>query len=466
MGEATDIPAEIARVDEGDAAWFSGRRLAGLRAWRDVVDATKGDPRPEARAAEAMARLRLLRGASVYAPAVHGPKIERALDACPWEQAWCRLAEVDYQLFAPMGIGHREEALALVDQGALAALPVREASRRAILTGAPVPDAADALGDALRDGPAWEPGPWVLGVGVRFGPPIGAGIGVHYLNRDVLRRGIWVDVDGYVAFRGLGVSGFAVGAGPVAPVVRVVGGRYPLWDVADGAYDIVDTWRVAPGVGFGRRVRVEVGPLYRTDHVTEGAWAGHGAWGSVGVDLRGDPIFAPPLTGTAEDGAAALGGAVLPGAGERVGVVLSGAVEAALPKVATAPRVGGVAEVRGYAPLGGGVLAARLRGEGAVGDMPAYRLPTVGGPNVLRGARPGELRALWTLASDIEWRRTIVGPLRAAAFVSGAWVDGPHGGGGLGVRLMLEPKGYNTLRLDAAVSDTAMGVYLAWGEAF
>jgi hypothetical protein len=94
------------------------------------------------------------------------------------------------------------------------------------------------------------------------------------------------------------------------------------------------------------------------------------------------------------------------------------------------------------------------------------RLPTVGGPNVLRGARLGELRAPWTLATDIEWRRMIVGPVRFAAFASGAWVDGPHGSVGVGARLMLEPRGYNTLRFDVAVSDTANGIYLVWGEAF
>ena len=460
------IPPEISGIDEGDRAWFAGRRLEGLRAWRDVRDMTRGDPRPEARAAEAMARLRLLRGASVYAAAIHGPKVEKALEACPWENAWCRLAEVDYHLFAPNGIRDPRAAHALLDAGALAALPDREGTRRALFDGVALPTATDALGDALRDGPAWEPGPWVLGVGVRFGPPIGVGLGLHYLNRDVLRRGIWVDLDGYVAFRGYGVSGFAIGSGVVAPIVRVAGGRFPLWGADIGAYEGIDVWRVAPGVGVGRRVRVEGGPLFRTDALLGSVWAGHGAWGALGVDLRREPIFGRPLTGAAQEATERLGGAVLPGSGERAGVALLGQVEVAAPPFADGWRLGGVVELRGYTPLLAGVLATRVRVEGTLGDQPAMRLPTVGGPNVLRGARLGELRAPWTLATDIEWRRMILGPVRFAAFASGAWVDGPHGSVGVGARLMLEPRGYNTLRLDVAVSDTANGIYLVWGEAF
>jgi hypothetical protein len=147
---------------------------------------------------------------------------------------------------------------------------------------------------------------------------------------------------------------------------------------------------------------------------------------------------------------------------------LYASAEWAIPPLADYSRLGDVAEIRVWTAAGRGVVAARVRGEAAWGDHPEVREPTVGGPYVLRGAQYGEHVGPQTLAADLEVRHPIAGALWLAVFTDGAVIagDGPHGGGGGGLRFVLPPAPQNTVRLDAAVTDIGWGIYAAWGEAF
>jgi hypothetical protein len=436
-----DVPAAIAAIDDGDRAWFAGDRRTGVREWRSALDLA--DDSPAGHAAEVMARIRLLRAGSTLSPLWQGPKLEKAATACwtgtAWDGPWCTLAAADYDLLAPPGVGDRDRGLAAA-RSVADVLPERAASREAWVSGDTTALAAmdprDGLGDALVHGRVSEPGPTVIGVGVLAGPASGLGLGVHLVDRDVLRQRHLLAVDAWVAQRGFGGALTVSTAGTVGAALHASGAREPWFD--GDAWRLVDSARIAPGVVVRPpKTTVEAGPLARWDaDPGEKLAAGHGAWASAHVR---------PLPALRLD---AFG-------------------EVAVPMVADYARHGGIGEVTVQEPAWDGAIATRLRGEAAtVGpDIPEVRTPTVGGADVLRGARAGELRGPWTLAADLELREPLRGPLWGAWFVDGAVVDGAgaHGGGGVGLR-WVQGGADGTIRLDAAVTDVGWGIYVGWGE--
>lgn len=440
----TPTPALVA-LEAGDAAYFAGDRRDGVRGWREAL--ARADDSPAGRAAEVMARLRLLRAGTTLSPLWQGPRIERALAACT-TGAWCRLAAVDYDLFAPEGIGDRDRGLAAA-RSLAGELPAHAASRVAWATGDPAPVRAvaeaerDGLGRAIVAGLAPEPGPAVIGVGVLAGPPAGIGAGVRWVDVDVGRIGVRVTADAFVARRAAGLAAAIETPGTVGAVASVQALRWPWWD--GDAYTPVDTARLAPGaVVRAGRARLQAGPLLRWD-ADPVPVAGHGGWWATSLDMRRAGRARAPT-----------------------GLWLGVSGEVSDPLLADYARVGVVGDARVYLGLGAGVVATRARGEGAMGAFPDIRRPTVGGSDVLRGARYGELRGDFTVAGDVEVRHPVVGPLWGAAFATGAAVEGrgAHAGGGVGVRLVLPPEPRNTLRLDVAATDVGWGVIVAWGEAF
>ena len=433
-------PTEALRaVDDGDQAFFSGHRAEGARSWRRAR--ALADDTPEGHAAEAMARLRLMHEGPTIAALFAGPRIDRALAACA-SGPWCALAQVDYALLAPPGIGDAAAGLDLA-RGLAGDLPASAASRLALggdltaLSALPA-DERDGLGTALASGHAWDPGPWLLGVGVAAGPSMGLGGALKVFTPDFARQGVAVDVGGFVATRG---AGFELSARGSWAEVSAFAERSALWHANDPAsYDRLWTVRVAPGVGHAvGKLRVDGGPELRWVGPIGDVVAMHGLWLNAAVDLRGKQ-----------------GGGVWFGAEQQVASRL----------VADVDRYDVVGEARGYWPLGRVVVAGWLRGEGALGDAPDFLLPTIGGPCVFRGARPGVLRAPWTVVATAEARVHVVGPLELAAFAEGADVAGLHIGGGGGVRVLLPPVPHATLRVDGAYTDVGGSLYVAWGEAF
>jgi len=241
----------------------------------------------------------------------------------------------------------------------------------------------------------------------------------------------------------VGGGGYLEPAGRVGAVLSGHASRTRWWDGT--GWVPVDSARVQPGVVLRLGpVAARAGPLVRWETDQGEVFAGHGAWASARVDGRTWRSGRP--------------------AGVWVGV----GGELALSPIADYARQGGWVDLRAYQPAGKGVLAGRVRGEGALGEMPAIRLPTVGGSSVLRGARPGSLRGRWTAAAEAELRYPVWGPLWVAAFGGGAAVEGSgiHPGGGAGVRWVLPPQPRNTVRLDLGVTDVGVELVVAYGEAF
>ena len=450
---ALTVSPGLSSLADGDRAWFAGDRRVAVAAWRDAVDSGEA-------AAEAMARLRLLMFTGNWGMAVHGPRIDRALAACPADDPWCLLALVDFHLLAPAEVG---ADLALADElarGLEAELPGPAMARQLMMRSDP--DALDRLGSQPRDGlgdglvasggePPPYQGTWLLGLGLVGGPGVGFGGGLHFVHPDLFYGGHRLGVEAGATSRGsawLAASGasagrlYGYGDGSIARWVQ------DLW-VDDSAVE----WKVegaqaalGPGVQL-EHLRLSVGGRTRWDRVDGQALAGHG-----------------PELGFALDHRRGWGAT-------RRGWYLGSSWRSALVALGSDyDHLSGQAEARGY--LAGPwttVVAGRVLGSRALVDgAPWYLLPSAGGAEILRGAPAGRYRGRSLAAADLEWRRMIAGPLEGAAFACGAWVQdsGWHPGGGLGLRLLMPPRQLNVVRLDFAVSDAGWAVTTGWGEVF
>lgn len=450
FAEAAAPTPALQAVDDGDRAWWGGDRALGVRRWREAAELADGSP--EGHAAALMAHLRLMNAGTTLSPLVHGRAITRAVDGCyegdVTRGAWCRLAVADYWLMAPPPTGDRDTAVQIA-RSLLSELPGPAASRLALAGDrAPLealaPDQRDGLGEALLAGPEWTPGPTVVGLGFLAGSPTGIGLGLHLDSADVGRKQVRLTADAFGAWRAAGLTGSLETPGAVGFGVDAALLRWPWWD-GEG-FVPVDTARVAAGPIFRKGgVKVEAGPLARWDVDGGDTIAGHGFWTSAAFTTRWNGWFGPlDLRATAGS-------------------------EVALPPLADYGRAGGPLQLAVSRPLGPGVVAARIRVEQVFGDaVPDVRLATVGGAYVLRGARYGELRGERTTAADLELRQPLWRPMWCALFADAAAVEGEgtHGGGGVGLRMVLPPEPRNTIRLDLGVTDVGWGVYVAWGEAF
>jgi hypothetical protein len=448
---AAEASPGLAALSEGDRAWMLGERPAAVAAWRRAASS-------EEPAAEAMARLRLLRYSGNLGMAVHGPRIDRALRGCDGADPWCRLASVDYHLLAPSQVGADVAEARALAQALEATLP-GPAGARLVMLGERGAEALegldlDGLGEGLLDSggelPAY-PGTWLLGLGLMGGPGLGFGGGLRFVHPDLFLRGHRLGVDVGGTSRG---SFWAAAAGASAGTVHgwgdASGSRWiwDLWDEDEVSATTVEGAQgaVGPGLRWGK-LRLELGGRWRWDRLDGSA--------AVGVGPEGSLIL---------DGREGRGSA-------RRGWYLGTSWESALAGLGSGyEHLGGAVEARGY--QGGpweSVLAGRVMGERAfVEGVPWYLEPSAGGMDVLRGAPAGRYRGRSLGAVDLEWRRMIAGGLEGVLFGCGAWVEGTglHPGGGVGLRLMMPPAEQNVVRLDLGVSDAGWAVTTGWGEVF
>lgn len=108
------------------------------------------------------------------------------------------------------------------------------------------------------------------------------------------------------------------------------------------------------------------------------------------------------------------------------------------------------------------------------GQVPFYRLNTLGGGALLRGIFEGRFRDRDLAAAQVEYRSPAYGRLSGAAFAGlGAVSPGSdyqlkdaHWAAGLGARVLVNRQRNVNIRLDAGVSKDDYGVYFSLGEAF
>lgn len=409
-------------LDAGDAAWMAGDRGQAKASWKEAAEAE--DP-----AVRAMAELRLLRVSGNLGWMVHGPRADDALIDCPARDPWCDLAEADLDLtLRDLGLGGDVEHALHLTERAAASLPGPAAARQAW---------------AAQPWPS-GPGTWALGLGVIAGPGLGVGGALRLVQPDLGWRAIRLELSAVGTSRGagsLGLSWRTPGAHPAAGSLGLSRSVVDLYE--DGARRSLTVDQVsATATPILRRDRLAVygGPLFRLDR--EQDWqAGHGVLAGASLDLRTQGL-GPYARASGELSLAdyAYGRATL--------------------------------DLRESLQVGPPVLAARLlldavplRDE----DTPAWRLPAVGGADVLRGAPAGYYRGEALAAGALELRQGLGPTWELVAFGEAALVAGTgglHPGGGLGVRARLPPRPDNTVRLDLGFTDGGWGLVAGWGETF
>lgn len=440
VAQATDRDT----LDAADRAWATGDRRAARDGWRSAE--TSADP-----AVRAQAAVRMLWVSGNLGMAVHGPRADRALAACPPDAPWCLIAEADYELIlAELGLPGDATWAARASEQAAPELPLEAAARLVWAGAAPLESLPEgpAVSDALARGAGtWGggPGTWVLGLGVVGAPGLGVGGTVRLLQPDLLWRAWRLDAGVAATTRQVLVGSVSlVTPGAVWARAHLGGGRRPfdVYDAAGGRS--TSMWQtaeaqVAPGLRSGRW-ELWAGPLARVDVLGGPLLHGHG--GAGGVARTDGPLRVSFQTeGAAVDYAHVLS----------------------------------VADLRWTSAVPGGTGALWLRGEVApLATSPTFRLPVAGGGTLLRSPPAGRFRAPGLVGAVAEWRSRPWGVWGVAAFVEGAWVQDPalsltenlHGGGGGGLRLHLPPRPHNTVRLDLAAGDAGWGLTAGWGEAF
>lgn len=133
-------------------------------------------------------------------------------------------------------------------------------------------------------------------------------------------------------------------------------------------------------------------------------------------------------------------------------------------------------DVRRFFKVGAGqVLALQAKGRIMNGDPPFYRLATIGGVGVMRGLYEGRFRDKSMSAVQAEYRFPLWDLLGGVVFagvgeVADQLTDVSLGGlqfaGGVGLRLLLDPKERINLRLDVGLSTYGIFPILVITEAF
>ena len=406
----------IAEIEVGDEAWWTGDRKTARDAWRRALDAA--DTSPVGRAAEAMARIRLLTVSGNLGPFVHEARLNRALAACPETEPWCEVAWADWNLYMPAFVEANPDRV----PGGLVGNPL---------------DAAYARARIARSGARPEdPGTWVVGVGLSGAAGSGVGVSARFSHPDLFWDQHRLDASAAIdSLGGRSVAGSVTTHGPFSWQASAAAARTVGYAWFAGNQTRYTTAVEKFSTGVASRVgdlTLQVGATARAERES-----GTDAWEA-----------GPYLT-------------------------LSAMGPAASARLASEANFGTYAhllvavDVRAAPRLAGGTLA--VRGYGATAplpDTPYWRLPDAGGANLLRGAPTGRWRDDTLFAGQIELRHPIYGPLEGAVFLDTAHVDGWHATAGGGVRIVLPPDRLNTTRLDVGVGPDSWGIVVGWGEAF
>lgn len=133
-------------------------------------------------------------------------------------------------------------------------------------------------------------------------------------------------------------------------------------------------------------------------------------------------------------------------------------------------------DVRRFFRLGAGqVLALQAKGRIMNGDPPFYRLPNIGGVGVMRGLYEGRFRDKTMAAVQAEYRFPIWKLVGGALFAGLGEVAGQPSdlslgdlkfAGGVGLRVLLDPRERINLRLDLGFSEYGTSPILLITEAF
>jgi hypothetical protein len=133
------------------------------------------------------------------------------------------------------------------------------------------------------------------------------------------------------------------------------------------------------------------------------------------------------------------------------------------------------ADLRGYIPIGKGVIAGQWLTQLGAGDIPFTAMSELGGDEMLRGMFQGRYRDNNATSAQIELRHPIVWRFGAVAFFSAGHVfpsvetlaaHTPRWTAGGGIRFLLDETARSTIRLDVGAGPDGTGFIFTFGEAF
>ena len=273
----------------------------------------------------------------------------------------------------------------------------------------------------------------------------------------------------------------------VAPELYLDGGRWRVQGTVQAAH-FPDSFY---GVGGDTPARAEEG--YTSRYVLLDGTAQR----RVGANLRAGPrLFMRAATVTDPDRGGLIDRKRVPGADGGITAGLGGSVFWDARNSLYDPTTGSYGEVvatlhsaawgsdytfgrlktdlRGYHPVGPGVLAGQVYTEAVAGTAPFELLPLLGGSNRMRGYRKGRLRDNVYWATQVEYRLPLFWRFKGTAFagwgevgprLGSPLVDDVEAAVGVGGRLRLTEDGVHG-RLDLAYSRTGVELYVSLGEAF
>jgi hypothetical protein len=436
VGHAIAGEADHAALDAGDLAWGRADRPAARAAWTTAAESDDA-------AVIAMAELRLLLVSGNLGLAVHGPRADRALSACPTADPWCELALADYGIFPSLiGLPSDLHAAAAAAARAEGRLPGPAVARLVLLGRAPAERLVgradlDGLGRVLLEGGGWPAGPgtWVLGLSPVGATGLGAGGGLRLQHPDTRLRGGSLSAGLTLTSALFGSADLSLqGAGDRAWAGALSASRLPLGASRSPAW---------LGAAALRRQR------------TAGPWeASVGALAHLdgGEGLGLGPVLRGALH--PRDGAAVA-------RQTRLGAELEGSAW-------SYPFLRGGLDLRSALP--GDPLSLHMRATAEWAPVaraaPVARLPAAGGGPLLRSGAWSAWRDTDAQSLVLELRSPSRHLVEGVAFIEGARIDGLHGGLGAGLRLNLPPRPHATTRLDLAWGDGGLGISAGLGEAF
>jgi hypothetical protein len=429
LGLLGAAPAGYDQIIEGDAAWDAKNRQAARQHWR----AASASPSP---AVAAMAELRLLQISGTTGLVAHGVRMELVRLRCTEGTPWCRLAEVDRQLFLQrVGLPHLRR-LALNQLAELEGSPAMvedESLRDAVALRRTWLGTADAPGSPPRPGP----GTWTIGVSPLGATGLGGGVSLNFNHPDVALRGGRLSVSMGATTRGNLHGSLSYNSpGRIWWHTGVRTARYERVLLSTASGTTTESWQT---------LTAEVGPGLRKP------------WGAfwVGPALVRDAGATTP---------AQTSGGLEVGARARWGPSRS---RLRLLAVAGDYRIAsGTGHVSLVTPANRASVRLSLAPTAASPATPAWRIPGWGGGVVLKHGSWQSLRDPLLTGISAEVRSPRVGRFQVATYGEGAMGDRLVGGIGAGLLVGLPPSPQNALRVDAAWGTLGLGISTGWGRAF
>ena len=434
--------ATASSIDLGDRLWCQGDHKAAVKAWAEAGQS-------ENPAHVAQSHYRRLLSASNLGWAVHGVLGDAALAECPLNDTQCALANVDRELFLslmglPADLTYAENLATKL----LPHLPAESTARLVWLETVPAEsllefDELDGMGECFREQRTgkWDKGPGgaYIGFGLYGGGQLGVGGSMSWTQPNIDRRG--GQLQSSIALTTKYAGGLFLSYTSVGDRWIQINGnvqRRPFYRYVDDmpSFHLIESssLSVRPGLRWDKG-QAWLGPMTRIEQYTPSDTLEQ--WKGVGVSSGAmwKPLDTLQLYVTGEYIEWQYHHVRVDG--QMMWIHPSG--WASLVEISTSPNT----------------------------EAPWWRLPTVGGGNVLRTAPAHRWRDEFLPSGVLEYRWKPQNTLGIVLFSELTYAENDlHGGGGVGLRIRMPPQPYNTMRFDIGYGDSGWNVLFGAEEFF